>query len=79
MYGDNIFSVMGEASMKLEAAGKRVEVRAMRDAVMTAQSYDDAYQIIEDAVAVLDTEAEADAEWDRYWAEADADNAAREG
>jgi hypothetical protein len=66
----NIFEVVAEAVATLIAQGRRDEVKAMTAAVLMAQSYDEAVAVIEDCVGAA-TEAEADAEWDRYWAEQD--------
>ena len=79
MDGDNIYTIMGEASAKLEVAGHREVVKKMRGDVSKAQSYDDACEIVASALTILDTEAESDADWDRYWAECAAANAAMEG
>lgn len=75
---DNIFGVVAEASNQLRRAGMSREATALGQRVWDCQSYDEAMELVGMYLDQIPepSEADADAEWDEYWAEQDAERLA---
>jgi len=73
MNGDNIFGIVGEAQQRLNRAGMREAGTRMWGEVQSCESYDDACAVVDRYMDALDNVESADAEWDAYWAECDAE------
>lgn len=71
MNHENIFGVVGRAQCKLVDAGMRDHAVELTSRVWDCKSYKEARELVDDYLSAIPgmTEAEADAEWDKYWEE----------